>query len=301
MRPVPTLNDGSARPPRLRVDLCLGTLASPPEWSTFPRATGDALWPMLKDAGFEGVQGGDGSCRAHGLGFSSSGRFDRPDEVDAKVRAWKDKGSECATVHVGGGFEDDDAMDRLSEALLRASERWELPVYLETHRATMTQDMQRTLKLVERFPELRFNGDLSHWYTGLEMSYCTSIEKKFDRIQPVLERIRFMHGRIGDGGCMQVAVDPERDADRPHIQHFRSLWKRTFVAFIRGGRPGDYLVFAPELLHAANCYARRVPGPDGMLREESDRWQQAQILARLARQWFAEAESEASAANQAKG
>ena len=38
--------------------------------------------------------------------------------------------------------------------------------HIETHRATICQGMWRTVQFVKRFPELRFNGDFSHWYAG---------------------------------------------------------------------------------------------------------------------------------------
>ncbi len=53
---------------------------------------------------------------------------------------------------------------------------------------------------------MRFNGDFSHWYAGQEMVYG-GFEKKFAFIQPVIERVRFLHGRISSPGCIQVAVE----------------------------------------------------------------------------------------------
>lgn len=43
-------------------------------------------------------------------------------------------------------------------------------------------------------------------------------------------------------------------------------------------------------LNADIYHARRVPGPDGTLREAGDRWQQALLYAEIARACFAEAE-----------
>lgn len=68
-------------------------------------------------------------------------------------------------------MEDDDEAARLIDAVLNASVRYDVPLYVETHRATIFQDLWRAVQFVARFPELRFNGDFSHWYTGLEMVY----------------------------------------------------------------------------------------------------------------------------------
>jgi len=123
-------------------------------------------------------------------------------------------------------------------------EKHQFPIFVETHRATMTQDIYRTVKWVERNPEIRFNGDFSHYYTGHEMIYG-DFEKKLDFLAPVLERVRFIHGRIGDSCCMQIEVT---DLEATHVKHFREFWIRSFVGFLKTARPGDYFCFAPELL-----------------------------------------------------
>ena len=117
----------------------------------------------------------------------------------------REAGLECLTLHVGWGYEDEDEATQLIEAVLDASARYSVPLYVETHRATLFQDIWRTVQFVRRFPQLQFNGDFSHWYTGLEMVYG-GFENKLACIQPVIERIRFLHGRIGNPGCMQVDV-----------------------------------------------------------------------------------------------
>ncbi|HEX9201500.1 MAG TPA: hypothetical protein VF865_18225, partial [Acidobacteriaceae bacterium] len=186
------------------------------------------------------------------------------------------------TLHVGWGMESDDDGARLIEAVLDASARYHVPLYVETHRATLFQDMQRTVQFVERFPELRFNGDFSHWYTGSEMVYG-GFENKLAFIQPVIERVRFLHGRIGNPGCMQVAIAPDDPA--PYVAHFRTLWTRCFAAYLRDSAPPQpFITFTPELLAPGIFYARTFQGA-----EESDRWEQSLLLATIARECFAEA------------
>jgi len=85
---------------------------------------------------------------------------------DAEVDA-----ADCSTLHVAWGIEDDAAVDRLVGDIFNASTKHDLPLYVETHRATITQDMWRTVELTKRHPDLRYNGDFSHWYTGQEMCY----------------------------------------------------------------------------------------------------------------------------------
>jgi hypothetical protein len=275
------INDGSARPPRLRVDLNLGTLDDLPDWSAGPRGPIEQVLAQLRAAGFEGIQAGPAAvdpARRAGMSVCGSGRVDTPDKADALTRQLKEAGLQAATLHVGTGFEDEVGADALLEAVIAAAERHGFPLFVETHRATITQDSRRTLRFIERYPRLALNGDFSHWYTGLEMVYG-DFDWKVSLLRPVFERVGFMHGRIGDPGCIQVDIGD--GADHPAVAHFRRMWSECFRGFLRAAGPGDVLVFAPELLPPRIHYARTVGG-----RETSDRWLQALVLARLAWEWF---------------
>ena len=195
---------------------------------------------------------------------------------------------------VGTGLEADDQAARSVEEVLEASDAAHLPLYIETHRATVTQDIWRTLQLVERLPEIRFNGDFSHWYTGHDLP-IGDFDAKVHQLGPVLERVRYLHGRIGTSGTIQIDVGDGTPDDEPPVAHFRALWTRAFAGFLANasGDPvpvGDGAIgFAPELLPAAFGYALEVPGPGGALRELGDRWEQGLVLTRIASECFAEA------------
>jgi hypothetical protein len=97
----------------------------------------------------------------------------------------------------------------------------------------------------------------------------------------VLERVRFLHGRIGNPGSMQVDIGNGEEAERPFVGHFRALWTASMRGFLASAKPGDMLPFVPELLAPAIYYARTFGG-----QEESDRWQQSLVLCRIARECF---------------
>jgi hypothetical protein len=201
---------------------------------------------------------------------------------------WRDAGCDCTTVQLGTGFESDDEMARLAEALLEISASEKHPVYLETHRATMTQDIKRTLDLVQRFPELRFNGDFGHWYIGHELTYG-DMDMKFEKMRPIFDRTRFMHLRVSSNAFGQLtASDP---VEVRHLDYYRRMWTASFAGFLAAAQAGDYFAVHPELLPARAFYPKMVPGPDGALREESDRWTEAAFLVEVARECFAEAET----------
>jgi len=243
----------------------------------------------INSAGYEGIQFLDpldhealAKARSLTLGACACTRINLPAEADAIARDADAAGLECLTVHVGWGLESDSEGAALIESVLTASSKHKIPLYPETHRATLFQDLQRTVQFVARFPELRFNGDFSHWYSGSEMIYG-GFENKLAYIQPVIDRVRFLHGRIANPGCIQVAIAENDPA--PYVAHFRTLWTKCFEAYLRDPAPAQpFITFTPELLAPQIYYARTFDG-----QEESDRWQQSLLLARIARECFAEA------------
>jgi sugar phosphate isomerase/epimerase len=290
-----TSNGGNGAP-ALRCYLNLMSLEDLAAGTSAPvtRETGP-LFEAIAAAGYEGVQLVDvatpeqlAACARLKLGKAGLGRVNRPAEADPLAARLGDEGVECATLHVGWGTEDDAEAARLIDAILSASAKRDIPLYVETHRATIFQDMWRTVQFVKSFPELRFNGDFSHWYTGQEMVYG-GFENKLAFIRPVLDRVRFIHGRIGNPGCMQVDVGDGDVASRPYVGHFKALWTASFRGFQGSAQAGDYLLFVPELLSPRIYYARLLNACGGALLEECDRWEQSLVLVRMARECFTEA------------
>jgi len=74
------------------------------------------------------------------------------------ARTHKERGDSCITVHVGWSTGDDSEIDRLVGATLEASSRADLPIFIETHRATITQDRWCTVQIAKRFPEVRLKA-----------------------------------------------------------------------------------------------------------------------------------------------
>lgn len=287
-----TTRPGAAQP-ALRCYLNLMSLEDLPASSAAP-VTRDpgTLFEAIAAAGYDGVQliapaepAQLAACARLGLGKCGSGRVNLPAEAAPLAARFRDEGLDCATLHVGWGLEDDDLAARLIDSVLDAAARYDFPLYVETHRATIFQDPWRTVQFVHRFPALRFNGDFSHWYTGLEMVYG-GFDNKFAFIRPVLDRVRFLHGRIGNPGCMQVDIGDGDAATHPYVAHFRALWTAAFAGFLAQAHPGDYIVFAPELLSPRIYYARLLAVAGTERVEECDRWAQSLVLRRIAAECF---------------
>ena len=291
------LNDGSVDAPKLRVFLNLDNLVDLRRDSIWTGVAKEELLEQLAADGFEGVQlTDDGPPPPGALAYCGLGRINQPGEAVPIAQRHAGRGDQCLTVHVGWGIEDDKEVFCLVEAILSASERTGLPIFIETHRATITQDMWRTVQITKKFPEVLFNGDFSHYYCGQEMVYG-GMEMKMEFMAPIFDRIGFMHGRIASPGHMQVPID--KTNSRPaaavgvvdYFADFRTIWARAMRGFRNHAGPGDVLVFAPELLGGAHYYARLFPGSDGMVAEESDRYAQALLYAKIARCLFEDASS----------
>ena len=271
--------------------LNLVTAFALPEWSAGPTGPFDT-WPdAVAAAGYEGVQTFDARSAAafHAVGLTTSGigRADTTEAVDeliGKVEGW---GGTAVSVHLGTGFEDEVEAHRLVEHLAGRAAASSISVVLETHRATLAQDPWRALGFAREFPDLRWCADLSHWYTGVEMTYG-DLEAKLVAIEPVLRRCHMVHARISDPGCIEVRV--EEDDDREFVLHFARMWRTVCEGYLADPTAPDALPVMPELLPAVTHYRRTVPGPDGP-QEDGDRWTQGLLLCDLVDAVFAEAQA----------
>jgi hypothetical protein len=289
------LNNGSDAAPKLSVYLNLDNLVDLRADSVWPGLEGLPRYQRLLADGFEGVQltANDAPLAGAPLPHCGLDRINTTAEADAITAKHAERGDLCITVHAGWGLENDDEVFRLVEAILTASDRHRLPIFIETHRATVTQDLWRTVQIARRFPEVRFNGDFSHYYCGQELEYG-DWAGKLDFMEPIFNRAGFLHGRIASSGCMQVPIGAELPSRQAHgivnyLDRFKELWTRAMLGFLRKAEHGDVLIFAPELLSGAHYYAREFPDATGQLAEESDRYAEALLYKGLARACFAEA------------
>jgi hypothetical protein len=272
---------------RLRIGMTYGGVKDLPAHSTGPRGPLDELYSATYDAGYEAMEGGDPElCRAHGLELLGSGVISTTADIEAFVAYWKRQGAISASCIAGFGFESDAEIDALASKIVEVSSVYQLPVYIETHRASIAQDAWRTTQLTHRVPQVRFNGDFSHWFTGQEMLHG-DINDRLNRLAQVFDRVRFLHGRIGNRCCMQVDLGEGRQHES--IPYFRRFWIQAMQGFLKSADSGRDLWFCPELLGIEYRYAHLFPTTHGQLIEEGDRWVQAKVLVQLARECFEEA------------
>jgi hypothetical protein len=163
---------------------------------------------------------------------------------------------------------------------LRVAEQESMPIQFETHRNCITNDLFTTVQLLDAVPEMRLAADLSHYVVDREMP-CPPPPALQTLIMKVLDRSDSFQGRIAARGQIQVALNFPQNAK--WVTLFREWWRQGFAAWrARHSGDGSPMIFLCEL--GPPDYAIT----DSRGRELSDRWAEALLLARWARETWSE-------------
>ena len=282
MTPFAHCNDDSQNPPRLRVQHSLWSLIGLPmnaadEWTLMEK------FERVKEAGFEGVecwldesdeQRHKDALNAADLRLTLGHHPFTLEDVRRTVAQAKRLNADFVFAQPLTPYTSlPEAVVFLREAIKIAHDHG-LPLFVETHRGNLPESLNQALALIELMPEVRFTGDLSHFVLTGEF-YGWPEERAIERMDPVLQRISHLHGRISNGEQVQVDVG---DGSGETAQFFVRLWARAMSHWRKNAVPGDIFPFASEL--GPPRYA--ITLPDG--REFSDRWEQSLVMKKLAEQ-----------------
>lgn len=243
------------------------------EWSMPERLA------LIKQAGFAGfsahVYPGAGVEQwideAHDHGFVIEGNA-FPKTVD-DLRPALELAAECRIHHmvIQGDVRPYDAEEAVPilQGWQRLAREYGVPVLVETHRNTISNDLWFTRELLDRMPELPLLADLSHYVCGQEMNLPIS-PRNHRLIERILSNTHAFHGRVASSEQIQLEISFE--CHRPWVDQFMRWWEQGFANWLERAGESDALTFTCELGPAPYAITER----DG--RDRSNRWEEALLM-----------------------
>ncbi|MCY9695886.1 sugar phosphate isomerase/epimerase family protein [Paenibacillus alginolyticus] len=153
-----------------------------------------------------------------------------------------------------------------------------IPVFVETHRGTITQDLIRTVEYVRELKSLPLTIDFSHYIVAGEMH--TVSQEADELLLALLSNTSSIHTRISNGE--QIQIDPGEEQNHPMFSHFKKWWQLGMTNWQLQANTNDVFPVVIEL--GPPPYAITTNEASGRNKEISDRWQQSLYLQRVVRE-----------------
>jgi hypothetical protein len=273
------LNDGSNDPPKLRVYLNLASLVDLRADTVVPVFEGRPRYQLLLADGFEGLQltNDDPQVSDAPIPFRGRDRTILLADADADVVRHATQGDLCRAVPARWGLGVDIKTFRLDESILTASDRCYPPIFIGTHRATITRELWRRVEITKKFHAVHFN-DFSRYWCGQGFVFG-DWGGTLAFIQAIFNEVGCLHGRIASPGSIQVPIGksiasrpPQAHRQVNYLNHCKEFWTRAWRGLIRTAGPGEVFIFAPELPSSRYYCACKFPDVSGAFVGKSGRY-----------------------------
>ena len=152
---------------------------------------------------------------------------------------------------------------------IEEAEKEEVLIEFETHRNSITNDLNYTTQLLDAVPDMRLSVDLSHYVVDRELS-LPPVEEEQEMINTILRRADAFQGRVAS--AQQIQLQLEFPQHQQWVVQFLDWWETGFRHWRKRASDKDTLIFQTEL--APPEYA--MTDAEGM--EMSDRWQESLIM-----------------------
>ncbi len=245
-----------------------------PEWSM------EEKFRRVKEAGFEGIEiwiepkDEDRVRRLldeNGLFLGTGFHPNTVDDFKKAISQAKRMRAEYIYVHPGNAFLSDEEAAHLVGEGYKIAHDAGVPMTLETHRGTVTENPYRAMRLAGRIPELRLTGDLSHYGVGAEIG-GEPAKEIIRLLSPLLDRVDTLQARITNGEQVQLDVG---DGSGELAQNWVELWAEVMRRWRKRAQPGEWFPFSTELGPPSYSIV------DFQGKEMSDRWEQSLVMKRL--------------------
>lgn len=175
---------------------------------------------------------------------------------------------------------------------MEEAEKEGVSIEFETHRNSVTNDLNYTIQLLDAVPDMRLSVDLSHYVVDREFSLPLS-EQDQQQVDTILRRADAFQGRVAS--AQQIQLQLEFPQHQRWVVQFLDWWEAGLRYWRKRASDNDTLIFQTEL--APPEYA--MTDADGM--EMSDRWQESLIMKKWIEDiWTRLAKEEAEQAVQRK-
>lgn len=270
-------------------------------WAMERRRPDGAEWPldeklaMIHDAGFDGAgvrffdydyarQVTD-FLRAHGMTWQAQCYPATVDELKPIIEHVGELGADHINLQPNVRPYRLEECFPYIEGWRRLADDAGLTLHIETHRDRMTTDLFRTLHLLDRFPDLRLTGDISHYVVGREFAWPID-DENHRLMRRILDNCWGFHGRVASREQIQIQIGFPRHRD--WVELFMGWWEYGFRSWRKRAPVDATLTFLCEL----GPYEYAITGADGY--ELSDRWREAQQMKDMVREMWRRIEEDSA-------